>query len=97
MDLYRTSTVTYYQLYKYSSTGVQIKLIQFTTGLQNRLSPSPNLPHLKVDATHIDPAYQDDGLLPLRRLGLGLLVGEGLLHQDDLDALLHGVPGVITN
>lgn len=46
---------------------------------------------LKVDATHIHPAHENDGLVPLEGFGLLLLMSQGLLHQDHLDGLLHGV------
>ena len=49
------------------------------------------LPHIVVDATHIDPTHHGDSLLPLEVLGLLLLVGQSLLHQHHLDAHLHCV------
>ena len=55
------------------------------------------LPHLEVDAAHIDPAHQHYGLLLLQGLGLGLLVGQSLLHEDNLDTLLHGIPANTTD
>ena len=53
--------------------------------------PQGVLANLEVDTADVDATHQDDGLVPLQRLGLLLLVGQRLLHQDHLDALLHGV------